>query len=53
MPEGFSIAESVTTVIDGLKSALPLLKEFPLNVYTAFGILGCGLGLFKFFRRKH
>lgn len=53
MPENFSIVESVGVGVDGLKSVLSLVTEFPLNIYTAFSILGGGLGLFAFFRRKH
>lgn len=53
MPEGFSILEPISAAVEGLKSVLSLVTEFPLNVYTAFSILGCGLGLFAFFKRKH
>lgn len=53
MPEGFSIVESIEVAINGLKAALPIVTEFPLNIYLAFSILGCGLGVFAFFKRKH
>lgn len=52
MPEGFSIAESLGVVVDGLKAVMSLCTEFPLNFYLASGLLGLGLGLFKFFKRR-
>lgn len=52
MPEGFSIAESLEVIVNGLRSVLTLCTEFPLNFYLASGLLGLGLGLFKFFKRR-
>lgn len=52
MPEGFSIVESVNVIVEGLKSVLSLCTEFPLNFFLGSSILGLGLGLFKFFKRR-
>lgn len=52
MPENFSIASNLEVIVEGLKSVLSLCTEFPLNFYLASGLLGLGLGLFKFFKRR-
>ena len=52
MPEGFSIAQNLEVIVDGLKGVMSLCTEFPLNFYLAAGLLGLGLGLFKFFKRR-
>lgn len=52
MPEGFSITESLGVIVDGLKSVMSLCTEFPLNFFLGSSLLGLGLGLFKFFKRR-
>lgn len=52
MPENFSIAENIGVIVDGVKSVISLCTEFPLNFYLASGLLGLGLGLFKFFKHR-